>query len=400
VIRRRVLMALSGLLCAVFLSAHAQESEAPRRPFQLPPIEYSSPDDVGLIARIHFATHTPDFKRAREFYRMLGYTTGMGGFPLTNTHTMARALGMFDICQYELVDGEVIQIPGSLNTTSVDLLQFKTPFNGDPPYALPNHLGMAYASMLTTDFGGDLAYLQSQSVRFLSEPWGVPGNRYVFFKDLDGVLYKLEEAFPPSLVPPDSATDLEKKVHIVAMPYIGVNVSDLEASLAFYRQLGYTTVAPFEYHGSLEEARAWGLDKPFHIKSADMALARGDFHRLRLTQWIEPFDPSPPYPPPINHIGINRIALIVADLDRAVAVLKSKGVPFLSEIAPCCSGTGEDEFAIIHALDPDGVFVELVGAIKKQKPVPPPQGCPVPAIKTRSADPLVPPASENPGSQR
>ncbi len=39
----------------------------------------------------------------------------MGGFPLTNTHRMARALGMLDLCQYELAKGEVITLPGSIN---------------------------------------------------------------------------------------------------------------------------------------------------------------------------------------------------------------------------------------------------------------------------------------------
>ena len=65
-------------------------------------VTLESEQDIGLMARFHFATHTKVFDKAREFYRMLGYTDGRGGFPLTNTHPMARALGMFDECQYEL----------------------------------------------------------------------------------------------------------------------------------------------------------------------------------------------------------------------------------------------------------------------------------------------------------
>ena len=41
--------------------------------------------DVGLTARIHINTQTTDFARARAFYRMLGFTTGVGGFPKTKT---------------------------------------------------------------------------------------------------------------------------------------------------------------------------------------------------------------------------------------------------------------------------------------------------------------------------
>jgi len=338
-------------------------------------ITVQSEDDIGLMARFHFATHTKDFDKARAFYRMLGYTDGIGGFPLTNTHQMARALGMFDECQYELAKGEVISLPGSLNGANIDLLQFKTPFNDEPPYELPNHLGMAYAALLTTDLGQDVTFLKSQGVDFLSEPYGVPGNRYVFFRDPEGVLYKLMETAPPH-------GDPDKDIHIIAMPYIGINVSNLEESLEFYKKFGYTQQVRLpQTQGSKAEAEAWGLDGPFKIKGADIALERGDKHVLRLVQWVTPFNPEPAYPPPINHIGINRIALMVPDVERAVGILKAQGVPFLSELAPCCSGTGEDETAIVHAIDPDGVFLEFVGGIRKREALPQPEHCPPLEIK-------------------
>jgi len=337
--------------------------------------EYASPTDIGLMARFHFATHTKDFDTARAFYRMLGYTEGIGGFPLTNTHQMARSLGMFDQCQYELVKGEVISLPSSRNVANIDLLQFKTPFNPDPPYELPNHLGMAYAALLTTDLDEDVAFLQSNGVEFMSPPYGEVGSRYVFFRDPEGVFYKLIEASAP-------ISDASGAMHLTAMPYIGVNVSDLDASLDFYARFGYTQVTPIEQTGGgTEEARAWGLENEFRFRGADISLDRGDRHVLRLIQWLEPFDPEPAYPPPINHIGINRIALMVPDLERAVAILKAQNVPFLSELAPCCSGTGEDESAIVHAIDPDGVFLELVGGISKRPLQPHPAHCPPMEIK-------------------
>ncbi|MGI9327908.1 MAG: VOC family protein, partial [Pseudomonadales bacterium] len=241
-------------------------------------------------------------------------------------------------------------------------------------------LGMAYAALLTTNLASDVAYLKTQGVEFLSEPYGIPGDQFVFFRDPDGVLYKLMETAPPH-------GDPAAKTHITAMPYIGINVSDLEKSLELYRKFGYTQVKPLhQTTGSLEEAKAYGLDQTFEIKGADIALARGDQHVLRLVQWLSPYDPEPAYPPPINHIGINRIALVVPDLMRAVDILKRQGVPFLSEIAPCCSGTGEDETAIVHAIDPDGVFLELVGPIPKQPLQPQPEGCPPLEIKQPPPD--------------
>ncbi len=371
------LLAAGFALTLLFNGSIASAAPGDPPPALLPPVIATGPladDDIGLLARIHFATHTPDFDRARAFYRMLGYTGGVSGFPLTNTHLMARALGMFDECQYELVKGEVIALPGSLNTASIDLLQFKIPFDGRAPYARPNHLGAAYSALLTTDLASDVAYLKTQSAKFLSEPYGVPGNRFVFLRDPDGVLYKLEETAPPH-------GDAAAKMHLIAMPYVAINVSDLSASLSFYRQFGYTDVRRFEHAGTIEEARAYGLEQPFRVVGADIALGRGDRHVLRLTQWIAPFDPEPANPAPINRIGIQRVALFVANVDRAVAILKKNSVPFLSEIAPCCSGTGADETGIVHAIDPDGVYLELVGAIARQPLAPQPEGCPPLEIK-------------------
>ncbi|MFT4822785.1 MAG: catechol 2,3-dioxygenase-like lactoylglutathione lyase family enzyme [Halioglobus sp.] len=336
--------------------------------------KFDSDDDIGLVGRYHFATHTRDFDKARAFYRKLGYTEGVSGFPLTNTHQMARALGMFDVCQYELVKGEVISLPGSLNAAGIDLLQFKTPFNGEPPYELPNHLGMAYAALLTTDLAADVAYLKSLNVDLLSEPFGIPGDRFVFFRDPEGVLYKLMETAPPH-------GDPNSNMHLIAMPYIGINVSNFDESLAFYKRLGYTNIKWLPESGSVEEAKAYGLEGPFKIKGADISLGRGDNHVLRLVQWISHFNPEQAYPPPINHIGINRIALVVPDVDRAVAILKRQGTEFLSEVAPCCSGTGDDERGIVHMMDPDGVFLELIGPIAKRPLPPPPDGCPALTIK-------------------
>lgn len=370
------------LLLALASGASAAPSEPPPNPLaQLAQLQSMiaslAEDDIGLMTRVHYATHTGNFDRAREFYRKLGWTEGNAGFPLTNTHLMARALGMFDVCQYELEHGEVISLPGSLNTANIDLLQFKTPFNPDPPYRLPNHIGMAYASLLTTNLESDVSYLKTLGVEFLSEPYGIPGNQFVFFRDPDGVLYKLVETAPPH-------GDTEANMHLIAMPYIGINVSDFDKSLAYYAQFGYTDIRMLPETGTLEEAKAYGLDRPFRIKGADIALNKGDRHVLRLVQWITPHDADLAYPPPINHIGINRIALVVPDVDRAVAILKAKGVSFLSEIAPCCSGTGDDEMGIVHAIDPDGVFLELVGPIRKRPLLPQPENCPALEIKRRS----------------
>ena len=340
---------------------------------QAPPLANLAADDIGMMVRVHYATHTPDFDRSRAFYRSLGYTEGVTGFPLTNTHQMARALGMFDICQYELAKGEVMALPGAANPASIDLLQFKTPFDGTPPYELPNHLGAAYAEFASADFDADVKRLQAEQVKLLSDPYGAVGQRFVFFRDPDGVLYRLQES--------SGEVVAGREMQIFDMPYVAINVSNLAASLEFYLRLGYHAGEVQQHIGSREEAAAYGLKQPFQTRWVDITLKRGDKHRLRLTQWLSPINPEPPYPAPINRIGIQRIAVLVSDLDRAVGILRAQGVPFLSEVAPCCSGTGTDATGIVHAIDPDGVFIELVGAIGERAPLPHPAHCPPLEIK-------------------
>ena len=82
------------------------------------------------------------------------------------------------------------------------------------------------------------------------------------------------------------------------------------------------------------------------------------------------------YPPPINHKGINRLALTVTDVERAEKILEAQGVTFLSEVEPCCSVTDTDTGGIVHAIDPDGVFLELVGNLEPRPVAPQPEHCP------------------------
>ena len=126
-------------------------------------IAVESETDIGLWARFHFAINTEDFDSTREFYGRLGFRQGITGFPLTNTHAMARALGMFDLCQYELEKGEVLLFPGAENTTGIDLLQWRVPSNPEPPYDKLNHLGMAYATLMTSDLMSDTRYLKARA---------------------------------------------------------------------------------------------------------------------------------------------------------------------------------------------------------------------------------------------
>lgn len=145
---------------------------------------------------------------------------------------------------------------------------------------------------------------------------------------------------------------------------MNVNVSDFDRSLAWYRMLGYELTEELPRIESAEVARAMGFAE---LAAAGESIERKGTiltHRLdgstiELVQWIHPFDPTPPWPVPVNHLGIHRTAFSTSDIHGDVATLKAQELQFVSPVTPCCSGP-DSSGSIVAFYDPDGTIVELV----------------------------------------
>jgi len=319
------------------------------------------PGDVQLqvFSRVHFNTNVSDFATSRTFYGMLGFET-FSGFPDTNTQAMARAIGIDTPTDYDgvkgeeaggyLLHGELIGVPGFAGGL-IDLIEFTIPRNDATPYAQLNHLGMAYSAMHTTNLDADYEYMTARGVNFLSSPvQRSDGSRFAIFTDPDGTFYELEEI--------DGEDSETETTHIVSLGHVGINVSDLARSVAWYQMLGYEVIEELPATESAEVAAAVGFPDGFQI--AGVALRhRSDESTLQLVQWIQPFNPERAYPIPINHIGIHRMAFATDDIEADVALLQALGVEFISEVTPCCSGP-DSWGSIVAFYDPDGAIVELV----------------------------------------
>jgi len=313
---------------------------------------------LNVQSRIHFNANVLDFEAARAFYGMLGFDT-ISGFPDTNTLAMARAIGIETPTEYDgskgdfaggyLLHGELIGPDGFWGGV-IDLIEFTIPRNEKPPYESVNRLGMASAAMLTTDIDSDYAYMQAQGVEMLSAPvTRADGSRFLMFKDLDGVFYELIET--EGEVVESTTTQIYKLDHV------GINVSDLETSTAWYQMFGYEKTSSLPSTESEEVARAMGFDRAFERKGNRVTHV-SDASTFELVQWITPFDARPPYPIPVNHPGIHRTAFATTDIEADVAALRAQGVEFVSPITPCCSGD-DSASSIIAFYDPDGTIVEL-----------------------------------------
>jgi catechol 2,3-dioxygenase-like lactoylglutathione lyase family enzyme len=137
--------------------------------------------------------------------------------------------------------------------------------------------------------------------------------------------------------------------------HLRVTCCDLDASLAFYRTLGFSVV----YQGVVDEASFAG----------GPAAAEGRFARLQLpdeacelilTEWTSPPSHGRHYTEP-NHAGLFRAALGVDDTRVAFEQLSAAGVVF--DRAPMeveLRGTTVPDMWICFLSDPDGVPIEFV----------------------------------------
>ncbi len=305
--------------------------------------------DLGLMRQGYFGLNTSNMERQRAFYEMLGFIGEIyPAGPETST-TFAQALGFED--NY-LIYVSLHSLEDPPTMPFVDTVQFRgESFRSEPPYAKLNHIGMAYATYSTSDLDGAYTYLKSKDVEFVSPPASAPnGERFVFFKDQDGAFLKLLEVAEEAPTKSNSPANLGRLVNT------NMNVTDLERSREFYRLLGFTESVPNSQSGDGAFAAAHGFDEPIAFEGVDVSLGEGtDGATLQLRQWQTPFDDEPPYPPPVNHLGIDRINFYVKDLTATVKAMNELGFEQLGPIG------GSPEIGIVFFFDPDGIKVQVAG---------------------------------------
>ena len=303
--------------------------------------------DLGLLRQGYFGLNTTDIERQRALYDTMGFIGEIyPAGPETST-TFAQSLGFPD--DY-LIYVSLHSLEDPPTQPFVDTVQFRgNSYREEPPYAKLNHIGMTYGTYSTTDLEGDYAYFQSEGVEFLSAPTTAPnGERFVFMKDQDGTFIKLIETAEGEGPTPGPG--------LVRLANTNMNVTDLQRSREFYRLLGFTESAPGSQAGSGDFATAHGFDGPIEFEGEDISLGEGtDGATIQLRQWKSPYDNAPSYPPPVNHLGIDRINFYVEDLTATIETMNELG---FEQLGPIGGGPG---FGIVFFFDPDGIKVQLSG---------------------------------------
>jgi glyoxylase I family protein len=137
--------------------------------------------------------------------------------------------------------------------------------------------------------------------------------------------------------------------------HISITCRDLDRSIQFYETLGLKVIKRL---GEVDED---GIARGFRLPAARLAVAYlapskatgGMF--IDLVQWLAPSSSGEAYPV-LNHVGLNRMAFRVSDLDATTAALRDEGIEFLTR-EPQVFGEG---IRCIVTTDPDGVFIQLI----------------------------------------
>jgi glyoxylase I family protein len=137
--------------------------------------------------------------------------------------------------------------------------------------------------------------------------------------------------------------------------HVSITCRDLERSVHFYERLGLKVIKRI---GEVKEqgiAQAFQLPRG-HLTVAYLAPPQATSKMfIDLVQWVEPPSTGEAYPA-LNHVGINRLAFRVSDIDVTTAALREQDITFLSH-EPQPFGQG---IRSIVTTDPDGVFIQLI----------------------------------------
>ncbi len=137
---------------------------------------------------------------------------------------------------------------------------------------------------------------------------------------------------------------------------VGIAVRDLEATIAFFTDLGLTVLGRDTVSGEWTDT-AVGLDG----NHANIAMLQTpDGHgRLELFEYIQPeaIETEPTRP---HEIGMHRVAFSVDDIDEALAIAARHGCRPLRGVA-----TYRDVYELAYVRGPSGIIVMLAEELKK-----------------------------------
>jgi catechol 2,3-dioxygenase-like lactoylglutathione lyase family enzyme len=141
---------------------------------------------------------------------------------------------------------------------------------------------------------------------------------------------------------------------IVAADHTGITVSNLERSLAFWRDvLGFELSHRAHHTGELA-SEATG------VPGAEISIAvlKGYGHKIELLEYLAPADRKQVEVRPCD-VGSVHVAFIVDDLDAVVSAVAASGWKAVGKPQTLKSGPNAGK-RVVYVRDPDGTAIEFM----------------------------------------
>lgn len=142
----------------------------------------------------------------------------------------------------------------------------------------------------------------------------------------------------------------------IRLENVGIAVSDIDAAVAFFTDLGLSVVGRDTVSGEWADT-AVGLNGN-HAKIAMLRTPDGN-GTLELFEYLHPaaIETEPTRP---NEIGMHRVAFSVDDIDEALAIAARHGCHPLRGVA-----TYQDIYKLTYIRGPSGIIVMLAEELKR-----------------------------------
>lgn len=140
---------------------------------------------------------------------------------------------------------------------------------------------------------------------------------------------------------------------VLRFGHIGICVSDMDASVAFYRDLlGFRRLSKVTVSGA-------DADKLLRLSGVDQetVFLERDNVRLALFEFRNPKPLGDGQPRAINELGVAALMLRVDDLESTLTEMRAAGVKVLDETRSDHAAYGSK---LVFLTDPDGTLVELI----------------------------------------
>lgn len=284
-------------------------------------INVQRPDDTHLKALLHYNINVSDFAASKKFYKLLGFANFID--LNINVTDPDEAQGL-DLPPYSLKTTPMRGKDGFI----IDLIKFNSPYDDQAPHTEYNSIGFVSLHLKSSNLKKDRKYLANNGVPSTLLEGTEDNPKKIQFSDPDGTIVLLSQVGPVSNV------YFFQRTKINGVHSTNVNVSDLNTSVNFYKEVGFQLIDQNEDYATI------ALSDGRHITLTESCSTNMAYEK-------------------VNHLGIARIAITTSDLNADMEILKSKGIEFYAPKP--IQGTGI--FSIIRYAafeDPDGNVLELV----------------------------------------